>query len=93
MVEKLRAVPRHLNIDRKKTLDVQPKIQKNSHETLNTETQTKNDFQNMCLCNQKYIWDLNEKNIIDYGLWEKCEHCKKHHELYLNYNFENNFAS
>ena len=47
----------------------------------------------MCLCNQKYIWDLDEKNIIDYGSWEKCDHCKKHHELYLNYNSESSFSS
>ena len=44
----------------------------------------------MCLCNQEYIWDLDEKNIIVYGSWEKCDHCKRHHELYLNYNSENN---
>ena len=42
----------------------------------------------MCLCNQKYIWDSDEKNIIDWGLWEKCDHCK----LYLNYNSENSFS-
>ena len=42
----------------------------------------------MCLCKQKYIWDSDQKNIIDWGLWEKCDHCKKHHELYLNYNSE-----
>ena len=47
----------------------------------------------MCLCNQKYLWDLDEKNIIDYGLWEKWDHCKRHHELYLNYNSENNLSS
>ena len=46
----------------------------------------------MCLCNQKYIWDLDEKNIIDYESWEKCDHCKKHREIYLNYISENNFS-
>ena len=23
-------------------------------------------------------------------MWKKCDHCKKYHELYLNYNSENN---
>ena len=26
-------------------------------------------------------------------MWKKCDHCKRHHELYLNYNSENNFSS
>ena len=26
-------------------------------------------------------------------MWTKCDHCKKHHELYLNYNSENNPSS
>ena len=47
----------------------------------------------MCLCNQEYIWDLDEKNIIDYGSWEKCDRCKKHYKLCLNYNLENNLSS
>ena len=47
----------------------------------------------MCLCSQKFIWDLDEKNIIDWGSWEKCDHCKEHDELYLNYNSENNSSS
>ena len=25
-------------------------------------------------------------------MWKKCDHCKGHHELCLNYNFENNFS-
>ena len=79
IMEKLRAVPKHLNIDKKRSLDVQPEIQKFPQETFNTETQNKNDYQNISLCNQTYIWDLDEKNIIDYGSWEKCDHCKKHH--------------
>ena len=36
MVEKLQAVPKHLKIDKKKTLDVQPELQKFPHETFNT---------------------------------------------------------
>ena len=47
----------------------------------------------MCLCSQKYIWDSDKKNIIDWGSWTKCDHCKKQHELYLNYNSENNSSS
>ena len=47
----------------------------------------------MCLCNQEYIWDSDQKNIIDWGSWEKCDHCKRHHELYLNYNSENSSSS
>ena len=54
MVEKLRAIPRHLNIDKKKTLDVQFDTQKFPHEKFNrakkskTEPQTK--CQSFCLC-------------------------------------------
>ena len=31
--------------------------------------------------------------VISYGSWEKCDHCKRHHELCLNYDFENNSSS
>ena len=34
-----------------------------------------------------------KKNVVELGLWKKCDHCKKHHELYLNYNSENNSSS
>ena len=34
----------------------------------------------------------DEKNIIDWRSWEKCNHCKKQHELYLNYNSNGNFS-
>ena len=34
-----------------------------------------------------------KKNIIEIKMWKKCDHCKGHHELYLNYNFENNSSS
>ena len=63
MVEKLRAVLKHLNIDKRKTLDVQPEIQKFPHETFNTKNITvqKNECQNLCLCSQKDIWD-SKKN-------------------------------
>ena len=92
MIKKLRAIPKHAINDtgKEKTLDAQPKNDFFFHETPNTKTQNKNDYQNMCLCNQEYIWDLDENNIIDYESWEKC---KGHHELCLNYNFENSFSS
>ena len=32
---------------------------------------------------------FRKKIIIDLGMWIKCDHCKRHHELYLNYNSEN----
>ena len=41
----------------------------------------------------KIYLKFRSKNIIDWGAWEKCDHCKKQHELYLNYNFENNSLS
>ena len=68
-MEKLRAIPRHLNIDKRKTLDVHPETQKFFHEAINTETQNKNDCQNMCLCNQKYILDWMKKTslVMYYG--------------------------
>ena len=47
----------------------------------------------MCLYSQEYIWDSDEKNIIDWGSWEKCDHCKKQYELCLNFNSENSFSS
>ena len=91
MVEKLRAVPKHLNIDKRKTLDVRPETQKFPHETFNTNNKTaqKNECQNLCLCNKKNIWDSKEKNITYLRMWKNCDHCKGHHELYLNYNSEN----
>ena len=41
MVKKLRAVPKHLDIDKNKTLDVQPDSQKFPHETFNTAKKKK----------------------------------------------------
>ena len=34
-----------------------------------------------------------KKNVVDMDSWKKCDHCKKHHKLYLNYNSENNSSS
>ena len=97
MVKELRAVPRHLNIDKKKTLDVQPNSQKFPHETFNTaaegKTKPKTECQSFCLCSQKDIWDSEKENVIDINSWKIYDHCKNHHELCLNYNSENNSSS
>ena len=95
MVKKLWAIPKHLNIGKKKTLDVQPEIQKFPHETFNTKNKTaqKNECQKFCLCSQGDIWDSEKENITDLGLWKICDHCKRHHELCFNYNSENNSSS
>ena len=63
MVEKLRAIPKHLNINKRKTLDVQFDTQKFPHETINTKNEMAqgNECQNLCLCNQKDIWDSEKK--------------------------------
>ena len=93
MVKKLRAIPKHTNNDKKKTLNVrdQPHVEKFPHETHNTKNKTReeNECQNQCFCNQKYIWDSDEKNIIDLGSLKICNHCKKQHEFCLNYNPKN----
>ena len=69
MVEKLRAIPRHLKIDKRKTLDVQPDKKKSPHETINTKNKTaqKNECQNLYLCSQKNIWDSERKKLL---IWE-----------------------
>ena len=79
----------------KKTLDVQPDKKKIPHETFNTNSKTTqwNECQNLCLYNNENIWDSEEENIIDIKVWKKCDHCKGHHELYLNYNSENSSSS
>ena len=84
----LRAIPKHLNINTKKTLDVQFETQFFFHETFNT-TKPQIKCQSLCLCSQKNIWD-SKKNVIDINSWKIYDHCKKHHELYLNYNSEYN---
>ena len=91
--EKLRAIPTHLNIDKKKTLDVQQNTQKFPHETINTKTKGKTEpgkkCQSLCLCTQENIWDSEKENVVKINSWKKCDHCKGHYELYLNYNSEN----
>ena len=48
------------------------------------------ECQSFCLCNQQDIWDSEKENVIDINSWKIYDHCKKHHELYLNYKSENN---
>ena len=91
-VEKLRAIPKHLDTDKRKTLDVQPDTHKFSNETINTETKDIKpgmECQNLCLCSQKDIWDSEEENVVNMDSWKIYDHCKGHHELCLNYNSEN----
>ena len=65
MVKGLRAIPKHPNINKRKTLDVQSDSQKSPHETINktetgkTEPQTK--CQSLCLCSYENIWDSEKK--------------------------------
>ena len=65
MVEKLRTIPRHLNIDKKKTLDVQFDSQKFPHETINmagkSKTKPQTKCQSFCLCSYENIWDSEKK--------------------------------
>ena len=36
---------------------------------------------------------FRKKNITRLRVLEKCDHCKRHHELYLNYNSESSSSS
>ena len=36
---------------------------------------------------KKYL-GFRKKNVIDINSWKIYDHCKKHHELYFNYNSE-----
>ena len=96
MVKKLLAIPKHLNINKKTTLDVQPDSQKFPHETFNTaakgKTKPGTKCQSFCLCSQKKHLGFKKENVVDINSWKICDHCKKHHELYLNYNSENSFS-
>ena len=67
-------------------------MKKKIHGTFNMKNRTrrKSECQNLCFCNQEYIWVSVEENITDLGSWKKCSHCKKQHEYYLNYKSENN---
>ena len=46
-----------------------------------------------CAYAAKKTFGIQKKKIIDLGMWKKCDHCKRHYELYLNYNSENNSSS
>ena len=65
IVKRLRAIPRCMNNDKGK------KRTRNSH-----KTGQKGECQSLCFCNQKYIWDSDEKNITDLRSWKKCDHWK-----------------
>ena len=68
MVNKLRiSQSMQLMILGKKRWTPNPKMIIFFYETFNTETQNKKNCQKMCLYNQKYIWDSDQKNIIDWG--------------------------
>ena len=93
IVEGLRAIPRHLNIDKKKkTLDVQPNIKKFLYETFNT-AKPQTECQNLCLCSQENIWDSKKENVFNINSGKIYDHCKGHYELYLNYKSEKNSSS
>ena len=36
---------------------------------------------------------FRKKNVIDINSWKICDHCKRHHKLYLNYNSEGSSSS
>ena len=46
-----------------------------------------------CAYAAKKTFGIQKKNVVELGMWKKCEHCKGHHELYLNYNSEGNSSS
>ena len=89
----LRAVPRHLNTDKGKTLVVQPESQKTFNTAEKGKAEPQTECQSFCLCSQEDIWDSEKKNVVKLGVWNKCDHCKKHYELCLNYNSENSSSS
>ena len=96
-VKRLRAIPKHFNIDKKEMLDIQPDSQKSPHEMINktetVKTKPQVECQSFCLCTHENVWDSEKKNVIELAVWKKCDHCKKHHKLYLNYNSENSSSS
>ena len=97
MVKGLRAIPKHLNTDKGKMLDIQFDSQKFLHEIINkAETEKikpQMECQSFCLCSYENIWDSEKENVTKIGIFKKCDHCKGYHELYLNYNSENNSSS
>ena len=70
--KKMRAIPRHLNIDKKKTLDVQPDPQNFFYETINKAKKGKTKLQTKCqnfyLCSYENVWDSEKENITKLGV-------------------------
>ena len=97
MVKRLQAIPKHLNIDKRKMLDIQPDPKKSPHETINktetVKTEPQVECHSYCLCTYEDTWDSEKKNITQIRTLQKCDHCKKYHELCLNYNSESSSSS
>ena len=94
-MEGLPAVPRHLNINKKKrwTFNLTQKKFPMKH-LLQTAKRHRGTNAKMCAYAIKKTFGIQKnKNIIDLRMWKKCDHCKRHHELYLNYSSENNSSS
>ena len=91
MVKRLWAVPKHLSIDKRKTLDVQPDIQIFFTRHLIQKRKTKKNAKT-CACAAKNLFGIQIKKTSLIMGHKKCDNCKKHHELYLNYNSENSFS-
>ena len=46
----------------------------------------------MCLCNKKYIYNSDYKNVINVkNKYTKCEYCKNKYKFYLIYNLKSRF--
>ena len=94
IIKKLRAAPKHLNIDKKKRWTFNLTQKKFPIKQLIQKTKRyKKTNATTCAYATKKTFGIQKIYIIDLGMWKKCDHCKKHHELYLNYNSENNFSS
>ena len=64
ILEGLQAVPKHLNIDKRITLDVQLDTKKFPDETFNTHSKTAqwNECQSLCFCSYEDVWDSEKKH-------------------------------
>ena len=84
MVEKLRAVPKHLNIDKKKrwTFNLKYKNFPMKHLIQKTKWHKKTGAKIYVYATKKTFKIY--KKFIDLGMWKKCDHCKGHNILYLN---------
>ena len=91
MVEKLQAVPKHLKIDKKKRWTFNP-----NHKNFPTRHLIRQNYKQNAkafVCAATKTFGIQKKNVIELAVWKKCDHCKRHYELYLNYNSENNPSS